>query len=321
MRIDDELQGAKSVAISGHVRPDGDCVGSCLGMAQYVKSILPGATVDVFLGDFSDALKRNLTATELIHGDYKPSVDSYDVFLCLDCEAGRLGDAIPIFNKAKKTINIDHHVSNKGSAQVNHIVPTGSSTCELVYDTMDPSKVTKSIAQDLYIGMVTDTGLFHFSNTSKHTMEVAGSLIDFGFDFPKIVQEVWFQNNYVQQQILGRALLESVQMLGGKLIFSVVTLQELQFYKATSKDCEGIVSKLADTEGVEVSLFLQEMRPMAWKISLRSNGKVDVAKIAESYGGGGHVRAAGCSAEGRYRDIVSAIAGKVDEQLEGKDNA
>lgn len=317
MFIDEEAKGASSIAISGHVRPDGDCVGSCLGMALYLKKLLPGAVIDVFLGDFSETLRRNMLGVELIRPDFKPTVSQYDLFVCLDCEKERLGEAEPIFNAAKKTINIDHHISNHGSAMVNDVVPTASSASEVAYDTMDPEKVDAAIAQDLYIGMVTDTGLFHFSNTSRHSMEIAGRLIDFGFDFPKIVQEVWFQNNYVQQQILGRALLESVLMLQGKLIFSVVTLKELQFYKASSKDCEGIVSELADTEGVEAALFLLEMRPGTWKVSLRSNGKVNVASIAESFGGGGHVRASGCTTDGRYRDIVSRIAGLVEEQLEG----
>ncbi len=316
MRITQEVQGAKTIGISGHVRPDGDCVGSCMAMALYLRKTQPAARVDVFLGDFSVGLQRNIAGVETINRDYITDVKSYDVFICLDCEGTRLGEAQPLYTAAAKRINIDHHVSNQGSGDVNYIVPTASSTCELVYEVMDKENMDAEIARNIYTGIFTDTGGFRFSNTSKRTMEIAGALIEYGFDFSTLIQEVYYQDSYVKQQIMGRALLESVLFMDGKCIFSMLDRKTLQFYRATSSDTDGIVSRLADTRGVEVSIFMYEIQPLSYKVSLRSNGDVNVAAIAEKFGGGGHVRAAGCTVNANYHDILNNISGMVEQQLE-----
>lgn len=316
-RILDEVKDAKTIGISGHIRPDGDCVGSCMAMALYLRGAMPKTRVDVFLEDVSDALRKNVAGTETIHRDFETDVDSYDVYLCLDCEKERLGDAMPFFANAKKKINIDHHISNKGSGDLNYIVPTASSTCELVYNVLDPELLTEPVARNLYIGMVTDTGVFKFSNTGRSTMEIAGRLMEFGFDFPAIVQEVFCERSYVQQQIMGRALLESVLFQDGRCIFSVIDRKTREFYRATSSDMDGIASELVNTTGVYCSIFLYETKPLTYKVSLRSNGQVNVAAIAGSFGGGGHARAAGCTVNAGYHDIINNISAQIAAQLSG----
>ncbi len=315
MNILQEVKDAKTIGISGHIRPDGDCVGSCMGLALYLRKMMPDARVDVFLDDFSESLRRNIAGSGSINTEYDTDVDRYDVFICLDCEKTRLGDALPLFSAAADTINIDHHVSNLGCGRVNYIVPGASSTCELIYDVIDEDMIDTEIAKNLYIGMMTDTGVFKFSNTSRRTMEIAGRLIDFGFDFPRIIQEVFDERTYVQQQILGRALLESVQLMGGKCIFSVIDRKLMQFYNATGSDLDGIVSALVNTKGAECSIFLYETLPMTYKVSMRSNGGVDVARIAVKFGGGGHMRAAGATISARYRDIINSLTAEIEEQL------
>lgn len=320
VNIFDEVKDCKTIGISGHVRPDGDCAGSCLGMALYLKKLLgEGVRVDVFLGDLSDSLRHNLIGQELVHWNYETDVKAYDAFLCLDCEATRLGDAMDYFFKAKKRINIDHHQSNaRGSGQVNWVDPEASSTCELCYRTMDPEKVDRDIATDLYIGIVTDTGLFQYSNTSPQTMEIAGKLMATGFDHSDIARQVFFEKNYVQQQILGRALLESILFMDGRCIVSMIDRKTMQFYKALSKDMDGIVSQMNSTEGVSCAIFMYEMEPLTYKVSLRSNGDVDVAKVAERFGGGGHKRAAGCTVNAPYHDIINNMSALIAEQLRAK---
>ena len=224
MFIDEEAKGSYSIAISGHVRPDGDCVGSCLGMALYLKKLLPGAVIDVFLEDFSETLRRNMLGVRADPSDFKPTVSQYDLFVCLDCEKERLG------RRSRSSMRQENHQhrppylqSRKRHGQRRR--PDGKLRIRgVAYDTMDPKKGRCRHRPGPLHRHGDGHGAVPFSNTSRHSMEIAGRLIDFGFDFPKIVQEVWFQNNYVQQQILGRALLESVLMLQGKLIFSVVTL-------------------------------------------------------------------------------------------------
>ncbi len=315
MNILQEIKGAGTIGISGHIRPDGDCVGSCMGLALYLRKMMPEARVDVFLDDFSESLARNIAGSDTIISEYETDVERYDVFICLDCEKTRLGDALPLFSSAAKTVNIDHHVSNPGCGEINYIVPGASSTCELIYDVIDEEMIDCDIAKNLYIGMMTDTGVFKFSNTSRRTMEIAGRLIEFGFDFPRIIQEVFDERTYVQQQILGRALLESVVLMDGRCIFSVINRKLMQFYNAGSSDLDGIVSALVNTKGVDCSIFLYETLPMTFKVSLRSNGRVDVAKIAVKFGGGGHMRAAGATINARYRDIINSLTAEIEEQL------
>lgn len=316
IKILDEVRDCKSIGISGHIRPDGDCVGSCMAMALYLEKAMPEARVDVFLGSFSRALERNIRGTEQIRYDYVTDVEQYDAFICLDCEKERLGDALVFFKNAKKTINIDHHKTNPGSGDVNYVVPEASSACELVYTTMDASLIDRDIAQNLYIGMVTDTGVFMYSNTGRQTMEIAGKLLDYGFDFPAIVREVFYEKTYVQQQIMGRALLESIRFLDGRCIVSRIDRKTMHFFQAASSDMDGIASELLQTEGVVCSIFMYEIAPMQYKVSLRSTGEVDVSEIAAIYGGGGHGRAAGCTCNNaHYHDIINNMSEEIEKQL------
>ena len=316
INILEEVRGCRTIGISGHINPDGDCVGSCMGMALYLEKAMPQTQVDVFLEDFSEALERNIKGTERIHHSCSTEVEHYDAFLCLDCEKERLGDALDLFMKAAKRINIDHHKTNVGCGEVNLVAPTASSTCELVYLTMNEALIDADMAQNLYTGMVTDTGVFAYSNTSRRTMEIAGRLISFGFDFSSIIREVFYEKTYVQQQIFGRALLESVRFLDGRCIVSRIDRQTMRFYQATSKDMEGIAAELVHTEGVCCAIFMYAVDPMSYKVSLRSTGEVDVAKLAKVYGGGGHGRASGFTSNGTYHDIVNSLAPLIEAQLE-----
>ena len=318
MRILDEVKGSQTIGISGHIRPDGDCVGSCMALALFLRKAMPGTRVDVFLGDFSQQLQDNVAGVDTIRSHYDTDVDKYDTFICLDCEKERLGDALKFFIAAGRTINIDHHISNSGSGMVNLIVPQASSTCELIYDVIDHDLMDEPIARNLYIGMVTDTGVFQYSNTSRKTMEIAGDLMTYGFDYPAIVRDVFYKKSYVQQQILGRALLESIRFMNGRCICSVLDRRTMEFYKAAGKDVDGISAALLNTSGVICSVFMYEMQPLTYKVSMRSTGEVDVAKICEIYGGGGHVRAAGCTINAPYHDIINNISDNIAAQLTEK---
>ena len=129
MKIDEQMTGIKTVGISGHVRPDGDCIGSCMGMYLYLKKNYPDARVDVFLEEIPPELEF-IADIDKVNHDFSTDVKAYDLFICLDCGKERLGDAEKIFDVAIKKINIDHHVSNSGTGDLNYIVPSASSSCE-----------------------------------------------------------------------------------------------------------------------------------------------------------------------------------------------
>lgn len=314
MKIDELMQGVKTVGISGHIRPDGDCVGSCMGMYLYLSKNYPDARVDVFLESIPPELEF-IKDSDKANKDYTTDIDSYDLFLALDCGKDRLGNAEGFFDAAKNTVNIDHHISNPGTGNVNYIVPTASSACELVYTVIDTDKMDEDIAKSLYTGMVTDTGVFKYSCTSPKTMEIAAKLIGYGFDFGSLIDHVFYEKTYLQNQILGRALLESILLMDGKCIVSVVSRQTMDFYGATSNDMDGIVNQMLLTIGVGCSIFMYEEEPMTYRVSLRSDGSVDVSKVAKIFGGGGHMRAAGCTVNGTQHDVINNITKYIQQQL------
>lgn len=309
---------AERIGISGHIRPDGDCVGSCLGLSLYLKKLFPEKEIKVFLEKPAEIFSCIKGFEEIVVlGKEEPKESPFDVFFALDCGAGRMGAAEGLFEAAKDTVNIDHHVSNAaGIGNHVHVCPDASSTSELVYELTEKEMLDADIATALYIGIVHDTGVFRYSCTSPGTLRAAADLIGLGIDFPRLIEETFFEKTYVQNQIMGRALLESMLIMEGKCIVSYIDKRTMDFYQVTGKDLEGIVSQLKLTKGVECAVFMYEIRSLEYKVSLRSTEKVDVAKVAEMFGGGGHVRAAGCTMNGTFHDVINNLSVHIEEQLE-----
>ncbi len=308
-----ECAGAERIGISGHIRPDGDCVGSCLALSLYLAKILPDASVRVFLETPPDIF-GDLKGFEDIDSSFPPG-EAFDVFFAMDTVPERMGGAEEYFLGAGRKINIDHHVSNRGSGDVSIVKPGVGSTCEVLFDLMDRNLMDRDIAMALYVGMIHDTGVFQYSNTTPATLEKAAFLISFGFDFARIIEETFYQRTYLQSQIMGRALMESVRFLDGRGIVSVVNKKTMEFYGAESQDFDGIVNQLRNIKGVDCAVFMYQTGPQEYKVSLRSTERVDVARVASYFGGGGHVRAAGCTMQGTFHDCVNNLSLHIEEQL------
>lgn len=312
--LDEKLSGKQTVGIAGHVRPDGDCVGSTLAVYNYIREYYPQIDVRLYLEPIPNIFKF-LKRSDEIRSDYTDDM-VFDLFIAEDCgDTGRLGNAAKYFACAKSTICIDHHVSNQSFADDNYIFPDASSTCELVYELMDSDKITKEIAECLYTGMVHDTGVFQYSCTSAKTMNIAGQLMEKGIDYPKIVDETFYTKTFNQNRILGRALLNSRLYLNGQCIVSVITQEEMKESDVLPKHLDGIVNQLRITKGVKVAVFFYENEDGTYKASLRANGAFDVARIAVSFGGGGHVKAAGCTMEGTQGEVVERMVSAIAEKM------
>lgn len=308
------LAGKSSVAIAGHVNPDGDCVGSCMGLYQYIKDNFKNLETDVYLEEIPSHFTFIRGTEDIRHEAAKGKV--YDLFICLDCgDTQRLGFAAPLFEHAAHTFCVDHHISNSAFAEENHIQPDASSTSELIYQLLDKDKITREIAEALYIGIVHDTGVFQYSCAGPDTFRAAADLLEKGIDAPSMIESTYYEKSYAQNQILGRALLESIIFMDGQCIFSSVSRSVMKFYGVTPKELEGIVSQLRVTKGVEVAIFLYEVEPNVYKVSLRSKNKVDVSKVAQFFGGGGHVRAAGFTMPGTVHDVINNLSRQIEKQL------
>ena len=315
MRILEELKDCRTIGISGHENPDGDCVGACMGLALFLRKMMPGARVDVFLETLREELYNNIPGADTIITNFRTDIECYDAFIILDTASDRILGAKAMFDRAEKTINIDHHVSNPGTGTVNYVNGSSSSACELVWDVLEEERTDARIAQALYVGMVTDTGVFRYSNTSEKTMVKAGRLLRFGFDHARIIREVFFEKTFLQHKLMGIGLGQARLYLDGLLIVSEIDYDTMQANHATKNDLEGIASEMVLTEGVDCALFLHGSGPDESRVSLRSNNIVDVARIARLFDGGGHVRASGCTIHGDSSPALEKMIEAAREQL------
>lgn len=313
-KLETMIDQAGKIVILGHVNPDGDCVGSCLAVYNYIKEWDSTKAVTVRLERVPSKFSylSGFDAIETEAGE-----ETYDLCICLDSsDEERLGDFKSCFDRSAKTICIDHHITNRGYAQENVIDGHASSACEVVYGQLDESRISKRVAECIYTGIIHDTGVFKYSNTSRKTMEIAGRMMEKGIDFGTIIDGSFYKKTYMQSQILGRALLESITFLDGRCIFSVVRKKDMDFYGVEKSDLDGIVDQLRVIDGIECAIFLYETGIHQFKVSLRSNSIVDVSRIAAYFGGGGHVRAAGCTMSGSVHDVVNNLSAHIAEQLE-----
>ena len=312
--LEQMLEQTGSVVILGHVRPDGDCLGSTLGLYHYIQTNYPAIRAAVYLEESSPKFGYLAGYDAILH---ETDEERYELCICLDCgEEERLGAFGVYLANASKSLCLDHHITNTRFCEVNLVSENASSTCEVLFEQLDEEKIDKAAAECLYTGLIHDTGVFKYSCTSARTMEIAGKLMAKGIDFGSIIDNSFYKKTYVQNQILGRALLESITFLDGKCIFSALRQSEMEFYGVNGKDMDGIIDQLRLTEGVEVAIFMYQTGPQEFKVSLRSQNAVDVSRIASYFGGGGHVRAAGCTMSGRIHDVVNNLSLHIAKQLD-----
>ena len=171
------------------------------------------------------------------------------------------------------------------------------------------------------MGIVHDTGVFQYSCATPATFRAAAALLETGIDAPALIESTFFEKTYAQNQVLGRALLESVVFMDGKCIASSVSRSEMEFFGVNEKELEGIVSQLRVTKGVEVAVFMYELEQNVYKVSLRSKKYIDVSKVAQYFGGGGHIRAAGFTMPGTTHDIINNLSKQVELQFEQLEEA
>ena len=188
MDILQECSGAKIIGISAHVRPDGDAIGSGMALYLFLKKKMPGAKIHWYLEGIPDGF-THLTHLSEADTEYRKE-EHFDVFFALDTNAERLGGAEEFFNCAAKKVHIDHHISNvPGCGDVNLVVPDASSTAEVLYGLIPKEDMDTEIATALYTGIIHDTGVFQYTNTSPKTMQIGAELIGYGFPFAQIIEE------------------------------------------------------------------------------------------------------------------------------------
>jgi phosphoesterase RecJ-like protein len=304
-----QISQRQQFLLTSHARPDGDAIGSVLALSEVLRKM--GKSAEVVLSDKVPVIYQPLPfANTIIHASQVNG--RYEAAIILECDSvqrTRLQGLEHHF-----LINIDHHASFKTFADVNWIDPGASATAEMVFRlaTTAGVKITPQIATCLYTAVLTDTGSFNYATTSARTFELAKQLTDCGADPVKIAQSVYFANPASKMHLLGAAL--SSLREEGPMSWMVVTRQDMERYGALEEDCEGLVNYALSIGGIEVAVFFRELPDGRVRVSVRSKGAVNVAQVAQMFGGGGHECASGFATQGP----VSAAAERVLALLRGR---
>ncbi len=305
MDIIKELSNSKKIAISGHISPDGDSIGSCIAMTLYLRKILKDADIRLFLEEIPECFK-GIEGYEIIDSTYAGMEP--DAYILLDAGPERMGSGEKLYRNAKLKINIDHHLSNEhGSGDINYIDINASSAAEMVYRLMDPSYLDKTIASWLYLAIAHDTGVFKYPATTPETMRIIARLMEEGINCQYLIDKTYYEKTYAQNLACARIVLSSKIYFDGKVIIGSISRQEMTEHNIVKSDFEGVINQLRITSGVEVAIFMYPMNDATIKVSLRSKEKINVAKISEHFGGGGHKRAAGFYHKDSEEDIRNKL--------------
>jgi bifunctional oligoribonuclease and PAP phosphatase NrnA len=293
--------------LTSHARPDGDAIGSALALAEVLDQI--GCQVDVILADPIPSTYRALPNLHRIH--HTPSANDVDPdqntpAILLECDGiartGLLG------LEGRTLINIDHHASGRPFASVNWIDEHACAVAAMIYRIAAAAgvEITPSMATCLYAAILSDTGAFTYSSTTADTFALVHDLAAHGANPSQIARDIYFSNPATKIRLLGIAL--SNLQTEGDIAWTWVTGEDMDRIGAVAEDCEGVVNYLISIASVEAAVFLREIADASqFRLSIRSKGKIDVARIAEHFGGGGHRNASGCTINGSLAVAIDRI--------------
>ncbi len=306
-RIAEEIRKGRSFLISTHQNPEGDAIGSVLALGLALKSLGKDALI-LTQDPVPEVLAFLPGAGEIVH--QAPVNRGFDIALAVDCgDRPRLGEEFSKVQGIGKIINIDHHVSNGFFGDLNLIDPNSSSAAEIIYDLIQalPAPFTREVAENIYTGLLTDTGSFHYSNTSPKTFSVARACLLAGVDPWEVSQKIYDTQPLPRLRLLPRVL-DTLELLeNGRVSSMVVTQQMLEETVATVAMTEDFINFARSVQGVEVALLFREVTPRKYRVSMRSRGGVDVARIAGQFQGGGHPAASGCTVEGSLSEVRTQV--------------
>lgn len=190
-----------------------------------------------------------------------------------------------------------------------------SSASEVLFNVLYEDKFDKTVADPMYMGIAHDSGVFRFQSTTAETMRIAAKMIDFGVKPNEILEETFYRKTYNQMMVTAKIQSETVLCMEGKCIYGVCTFDTMKKYNVTTNDLDAVIASIRNVDGVEVAMFAYQLKEDTYKISLRSKKYVDVSKIAVSFGGGGHVRAAGFEVKGTLDEVVAKVLSSIKEDL------
>lgn len=312
--IGQQLLAAESVLLFPHINIDGDALGSCVALCKALRNagkkaaILVEEEVPEYVGFLDDGY---CTQDHGIFG-------TPDICMCVDCsETKRFPAREETFFKGKTTICLDHHFTGEPFADFNYIDGDVAATCELAYQLLQTMglEITKEIAEAIYTGISTDTGNFQYSNTTKQTHLIAAELLDAGIDHNKITVKLYQNTRLEKLRITARVLDNMEVFAGGRAAIAYASQAMLEAEGVSMEDTEGAIDLIRNIQGVEIAAFLKEREEKVIKVSMRAKTDGNVAEIAGKFGGGGHIKAAGCTLYTDLEDTRTQLKTAIEESL------
>lgn len=311
MTIIENIKNSQKILIVGHLRPDGDCLGSGLSLKYICEKY--NKQVD-FLCDSEMPMHYSF-----MHGFYdvnNQKLNDYDLFITVDCaDSFRLGKYQGYLKSCKNSINIDHHKTNNKFAAINFVKANYSSTCEIIFELLkDCNELDNTIAQLLYVGLSTDTGNFMHNNVTANVHRIAANMIELGVDTNYISTMLYKQNTLAKTKLIAEAIHSMRFYAENKICIISISLEMLKNCGCDLSDTEGLIDYGMSIIGVEVTACLTEQNRPQYKVSYRSRS-IDVSKAAGVFGGGGHMFASGCAISGHYEDVISKIVKSITDGM------
>lgn len=303
--------------VVSHVQPDGDAVSSTLAVG-WLLSCLGKKYTMLNEGPIPQRMKYLWHAGEIVNLAEGELPRQYSNVICVDCaDFQRVGLTQRYFANDALIVNIDHHPTNNGYGFVTLIKPDAAATAEILFDLLKTFQVewNLDIATAIYTGLLTDTGGFRYTNTSPKVMAAVSELLAMGVNGPELAENLLEEMTLAQVKVLNRALSTLQLSPEGDIAWVYVTQQDMLDCGAANEDLEGIVNYPRNIRGVEVGILFKVINEKAVKASLRSAGKVDVAALAQGFGGGGHTRAAGARIDGTLDEAISRVLQEVRRHL------
>src|SRR6266550_4002656 len=298
------IESKNSFGITSHVRPDGDSLGSSLGLYWLLRAL--EKDVEVIMRDAAPHSYRQLPGAGTIR--VTPSADRpYDAVFVIECSDIDRPGLIDL--EKQFVVNIDHHSTTELFGTVNWIDPTASACGEMIYNLCKATgvRVTKEIAECVYTALLTDTGSFHYSNTTERTFKIASELVRIGVKPAKIAEAIFGSYEWPKIELLGQVLSTARRDESGHVAWMRQTLEMQERTRACDEDADGFVNYPLAVGEVEATALFKETAPGVYRTSLRSKGDVNVARIAEQFGGGGHRNAAGCTLKGTSSELEQKV--------------
>lgn len=309
------IRGHQSFLLVNHVNPDGDATSSLLAMGLILKKM--GKEV-VMANEGPTPKKFSFLAgsEELLNASFIKQEERFSAVITCDCaDFSRVGNLVEWFAQDYELLNIDHHPTNDLFGSVNLVRSNAAATAEVVYDLLKELRMEcfPELATCIYTGLMTDTGGFRYSNTTPYVMEIASELLAYGVRTDRIADQVLELITMAHLNLLKRALTTLEVSEEGRVASLAVSVDDMEETGALPEDLDGIVHYAKNIEGIEVGILYKGQKGGKVKVSLRSREYINVAEIALSLGGGGHIRAAGCTFNGTLAEAKIEISRKLKE--------